>query len=109
MQPCCACWNLQNPAGQKLAWDFVRSHWEQIRSRGEELAGIFIVGAAGSFCDLGMRDQLRDFFAVHHEPVSERTLKQSVEGMNYCVDLKVQQRSQLAAWLQQHSHSASGH
>jgi hypothetical protein len=67
------------------------------------LAGIFIVGAAGTFCDLGMRNRLQDFFAAHHDPASERTLKQSVERINYCVDLKAQQGSQLAAWLQQHS------
>jgi aminopeptidase N/puromycin-sensitive aminopeptidase len=94
---------MQNPYGQKLAWDFVRSHWERIRSLGEELAGIYIVGAAGSFCDAGLRDQLQEFFATHHDSTSERTLKQSVERMNYCLDLKTQQGSQLAAWLKLHS------
>ena len=94
---------MQNPDGQKLAWDFVRSHWEKIQSRGEELAGIFIVRSAGSFCDAGLRDQLQDFFAAHHDPASERTLKQSVERINDCVDLKARQGSPLAVWLQQHS------
>jgi L-rhamnose isomerase len=94
---------MQNPDGQKLAWDFVRSHWEKIQSRGEELAGIYIVGSAGSFCDAGLRDQLQDFFAAHHDPASERTLKQSVERINHCVDLKARQASPLAVWLQQQS------
>jgi hypothetical protein len=100
---------MQNPDGHKLAWDFVGSHWEKIQSLGGAYAGAAIAGAAGCFCDLGMRDQVQDFFAAHHEPSSERTLKQSMERINYCVDLKAQQESPLAAWLQQHSDSSGGH
>jgi aminopeptidase N len=100
---------MQNPDGHKLAWDFVGSHWEKIQSLGGAYAGAAIAGAAGSFCDVGMRDQVQDFFAAHHEPSSERTLKQSMERINYCVDLKAQQESPLAAWLQQHSDSSGGH
>ncbi len=100
---------MQNPDGQKLAWDFVRSHWEKLQSVGGAYAGAAVAGAVGSFCEGGMRDQVQDFFASHHEPSSERTLKQSVERMNYCIDLKTQQGSQLAAWLQQHSDSSGGH
>jgi aminopeptidase N len=100
---------MQNPDGQKPAWDFVCSHWEKIQSLGGEFAGIIIAGTAGSFCDVGMRDQVQAFFAAHHESASERTLKQSVERINYCIDLKAQQGSQLAAWLQRHSDSAGGH
>jgi aminopeptidase N len=100
---------MRNPNGETLAWDFVRSHWEKIQTLGGAFAGAAVAGASASFCDAGMRDQLQDFFAVHHEPASERTLKQSVERINYCVDLKAQQGSQLAAWLQQHSSSSGSH
>ncbi len=99
---------MRNPAGEKLAWDFVRSHWEKITSLGGAFAGAAVAGSAGSFCDPGMRDQLQGFFAAHHEPSSERTLKQSIERINYCVDLKAQQGSQLAAWLQQHAGNPGG-
>lgn len=102
-------WMMQNPDGQKLAWDFARSHWEKLQSMGGAFAGAAIAGAAGTFCDVGMRDQVQEFFAAHHEPASERTRKQSVERINYCVDLKAQQGSQLADWLRQHSGSAGGH
>jgi len=99
---------MRNPAGEKLAWDFVRSHWEKVTSLGGAFAGAAVAGSAGSFCDVAMRDQVQDFFAAHHEPAAERTLKQSVERMNYCVDLKAQQGSQLAAWLQQHAGNPGG-
>jgi aminopeptidase N len=99
---------MRSPDGEKLAWDFVRSHWEKIQSLGGAFAGAAVAGASGSFCDAGMRDEVQDFFATHHEPAAERTLKQSMERINYCLDLKTQQGSQLAAWLQQHSGSAGG-
>ena len=99
---------MQNPDGQQLAWNFVRSHWEKIQNLGGAFAGSAIADATGSFCDVGMRDEVKDFFTAHHEPASERTLKQSVERMDYCVDLKAQQGGPLAAWLQ-HSGSPAGH
>ena len=91
---------MRNPQGEKVGWDFVRSHWEKIENIGGAFSGGAIAGSTGSFCDAGMRDEVKDFFSTHHEPASERTLKQSLERMNYCVDLKTQQGSQLSSWLQ---------
>jgi aminopeptidase N len=98
---------MRNPAGTKLAWDFVRSHWADVEKVGGGFTSGEIVAATGSFCDVTMRDQAVDFFATHKVPTAERTLKQSVERMNYCVDLKTQQTPQLSAWLGQHG-GASG-
>lgn len=91
---------MRNPDGEKVAWDFVRSHWEKIENIGGAFSGGAIAGSTGTFCDAAMRDQVKDFFSTHHEPASERTLKQSLERMNYCIDLKAQQGSQLSSWLQ---------
>ena len=99
---------MRNPAGQKLAWDFVTSHWDKIQSLGGAFAGGAVAGPAGSFCNADMRDQVQDFFSSHHEAASDRTLKQSLERINYCVDLKAQQEGPLAAWLQRHSESPGG-
>ena len=49
-----------------------------------------------------MRDEVQAFFTEHPAPAAERTLKQSVERMNYCVDMKALQGPQLASWLQRH-------
>jgi aminopeptidase N len=97
---------MRNPAGEKLAWDFVRARWSDIVNLGGAFGGGTIVEATGSFCDAGRRDEVKDFFATHHAPAAERALKQSVERMNYCVDLKAQQASQLATWLLGHSSSS---
>jgi aminopeptidase N len=97
---------MRNPAGTKLAWDFVRAHWSEVANLGGAFGGGIVVAATGSFCDSGMRDEVKDFFATHHAPASDRTLKQSLERVNYCVDLKAQQGTQLASWLQSHGNQA---
>ncbi|HEX3821853.1 MAG TPA: M1 family metallopeptidase [Candidatus Sulfotelmatobacter sp.] len=93
---------LQNPAGQKLAWHYIKQHWPELEKAGGPFASAQIVGATGVFCDAGMRDQVTDFFTEHKVAAAERTYKQSIERINNCVDLKSQQETQLASWLGQH-------
>jgi aminopeptidase N len=92
---------MGNPAGTRLAWDFVREHWPDIEKIGGGFTSGEVVAATSAFCDPGMRNEVQDFFATHKVPVAERTLKQSLERMKYCVDLKVRQTPQLSSWLQQ--------
>ena len=93
---------LGNPAGEKLAWDFIRQHWTEIEKAGGPFASAQVVGATSVFCDAGMRDQVTEFFTAHKIAAAERTYKQSIERINNCVDLKSQQETQLASWLGQH-------
>ncbi len=93
---------MGNPAGKKLAWDFIQSHWDAIAKAGGPFASAEVVGATSVFCDAGMRDQVTDFFAAHKIAAAERTYKQSIERINNCIDLKSQQEPQLASWLGQH-------
>jgi aminopeptidase N len=96
---------MQNPAGTRLAWDFARAHWNDVANLGGAFGGGVIVRATGSFCDASMRDEVKEFFVTHQSPAYERGLKQSLERINYCVDLKAQQGTQLASWLQSHATS----
>jgi aminopeptidase N len=93
---------LRNPAGEKLAWDFIQSHWDAVQKAGGPFASAQVVGATGVFCSANMRDQVTDFFAAHKVEAAERTYKQSIERINNCVDLRAQQEPQLASWLGQH-------
>ena len=97
-----------NPAGEQLGWDFVRTHWPEIEKAGGPFASGQIVAASGSFCDAQKRDEMKEFFSTHKVEAAERTLKQSLERVNYCVDLKASQSPQLATWLGQHANSAAG-
>jgi aminopeptidase N len=90
---------MVNSAGQKLAWDFVRSHWADVEKAGGPFASAQMVTSAGSFCDAALRDQVKDFFSVHKVAAAERSFGQTMERINNCVDLKSQQSNQLASWL----------
>jgi len=91
---------MGNPAGQSLAWDFVRSHWPEVEKAGGPFASAQMVISAGTFCETGLRDQVNDFFSTHKVAAAERSFRQSMERINNCVDLKSQQASQLASWLE---------
>jgi len=94
---------LRNPAGQELAWNFIRQHWPELEKAGGPFASAQVVQATSSFCDAGLRDQVTEFFTSHKVEAAERSYKQSIERINNCVDLKTQQEPQLASWLGQHS------
>jgi len=94
---------MANSAGERLAWDFVRSHWAEVEKAGGPFASAQIVTSAGLFCDAGLRDQVTDFFSTHKVAGAERSFKQTVERIDNCVDLKSQQSNQLASWLGSHS------
>jgi aminopeptidase N/puromycin-sensitive aminopeptidase len=100
---------MRNPAGEKLAWDFVLQHWESVQKVGGPFASAEIVGSTSSFCDAHMRDQVTEFFSAHKVEGADRSYRQSIERINDCVDLKSQQEPQLASWLGQHGSSAGGH
>ncbi len=90
---------VKRPATSRQAWDFVRAHWAEIDKLGGAFAGGAIVNATGSFCDAQMGNEVKEFFAAHSTPSAERTLKQSLEQIGYCVDMKERQSPQLATWL----------
>jgi aminopeptidase N/puromycin-sensitive aminopeptidase len=96
---------LENPDGQKLAWDFIRQHWSEIEKSGGPFASAQVVGATSGFCDAGMRDQVSEFYSAHKVAAAERTYRQSIERINNCIDLKSQQEPQLASWLGQHGNA----
>src|SRR5581483_11210001 len=97
---------MGTPAGQPIAWEFVRSHWKEIDAVQKGYNSGAIVQATGSFCSAQLHSEVQDFFATHQVPDAQRTLRQSLERIDYCVDLKSQQSNQLASWLDQRGSSA---
>jgi aminopeptidase N len=90
---------MHNPAGEKLAWDFVQSHWDSVQKVGGPFTSAAIVGATGSFCSAKMREQLTSFYDAHKIAAAERTYRQSIERIDECVDLKSEQEPRLALYL----------
>ena len=101
LSPCLISALMQNPSVERQAWSFVQGHWASIDKLGGAFAGAAIVQATGSFCDAGMREQVKTFFTTHPAPAAERSFKQSLERINNCIDLRTQQQEQLASWLKQ--------
>ena len=102
-----------NPQTRDLAWEFVRTHYDEINKKaGGGLGGIGVfLGIAGSFCDAQKRDEVVQFFQQHPMPGTERNQKEAIESINSCITLRGQQQDKLSAWLKQNRKtdaSASG-
>jgi aminopeptidase N/puromycin-sensitive aminopeptidase len=97
---------MEQPKGRDLAWEFAKSHWSEIEKIGGGVTAAEVVGATSSFCSSDLHDQVQQFFTEHKVPTAERGLQQSLERINYCVDLKSQQGPRLAQWLNEHENRA---
>ena len=94
---------VRNPEESRMAWDFARAHWAEISKMGGAFGSGAITEAAAAFCDPQLESEVKDFFAAHPVPSAERTLKQSLESIGQCIDMKTRQAPQLATWLGQQS------
>jgi aminopeptidase N len=98
---------LRNPSSQKAAWDFMRQNFDQLMKKtggGLGGVGVFLYGAEG-FCSAPQATEVKQFFEQHPFPGTERNQKEVIESINGCVELRDQQRSNLAAWLQQNGNA----
>ena len=96
---------LANPVSQDATWEFMRTHFDQLMAKtggGLGGVGIFLYGAQ-IFCSADKATEVKQFFQQHPFPGTERNQRESIETINGCVELKDQQRTNLAAWLKQQS------
>jgi aminopeptidase N len=91
---------LSNPAINARAWTFVKDHWTELQPKiSVAFADVRIVQALGSFCDAGTRDDVRAFFATHRLGNAARTIDQTIERIDNCVQLRQEQTIPVTAWL----------
>jgi aminopeptidase N/puromycin-sensitive aminopeptidase len=88
-------------AKRARVWAFIKSHWPDLEHRLASYTRGEIFSATSSMCDAGDRDDVQAFYAQHRVDSAERTVRQSVERMNNCIDMREQQGSRLASWLKQ--------
>ncbi|MBI2677262.1 MAG: M1 family metallopeptidase [Candidatus Koribacter versatilis] len=93
-----------DPYNQQQAWELFKSDWPALEKKMSSYVRGESVRVAGSFCDAGMRDDAKQFFASKGNPQS-RTARQTMERINSCIDLKQQQQPKLSAWMAQHGGS----
>jgi len=94
---------VRNPYTRAEAWKFVQNHWSDVEKTFTPSSGSELVYSAGSFCDAEAASNVSAFFKVHNVPSSERTLRQAVERINACADLRKIQGTNLQSWLSANS------
>jgi aminopeptidase N/puromycin-sensitive aminopeptidase len=99
---------MHNVDSQKLAWSWTKEHWAGMAEKITMSSGPRIVSATRHFCDAAMRDDVQAFFTGHKVASSERTLKQSLERIDSCINFRTHQQRDLTAWLAQHSATTAG-
>jgi aminopeptidase N len=90
---------LENPAARSTAWSFVKSRWEDIVAKtGANQAAVRLVTAAATFCDAGMRDDVKAFFGGKGLADSA-ALRQTLEHVQVSMDFKAAQQGNFARWV----------
>jgi len=82
------------------AWAFTKAHWAELEPKITiSLGDVTLATSLSSFCSAEARDDITAFFRAHKLPAAERTLQQTVERINNCIETKQRQQPALAAWL----------
>ncbi|MFL6246868.1 MAG: M1 family aminopeptidase [Thermoanaerobaculia bacterium] len=90
---------FEKPERRAESWAFVKSNWEELHKKFTPWGGASIVGATGAFCDPKLRADVQQFFATHAVEASDRSLRQALEKMDMCVELRTLQAQNFASWI----------
>lgn len=99
---------LGNPAGRDLGWTFVKEHWADLQKKLTTWSSAGLVRSTGTFCDARDRDDIGRFFTQYKVATAERSLKQTLEGITDCINLKSGQEANLKEWLEGASPESGG-
>jgi aminopeptidase N/puromycin-sensitive aminopeptidase len=95
---------LQNPSSRELAWNYIKTNWDKVQAQLTTEMGGRLVGATGSLCSTDAREDVKQFFAVHKVPSSDRSLRHAIERIDGCVELRSLQEANLQKWLAAQPH-----
>jgi len=90
---------VESPA-REITWDYLKAHWDSLAEKVATFGGRGAVSALAGFCSVEMRDDIQQFFTSHRAPGAERTLRQSLERINSCIEFKQLQGGNLQKFLQ---------
>jgi aminopeptidase N len=92
---------LSESPAREIAWDYLKSHWNELAEKVTTFGGRGAVSALGGFCSVEKHDEIQQFFAAHRAPGAERALQQSLERITNCVEFKQLQGDNMQKFLQQ--------
>jgi aminopeptidase N len=91
---------FENPAARDRAWSFMTTHWKELEPKVTIVGGdTRLVSALGAFCDQNARDRIKKFFDEHKLPGAVRTLDQTLERIDNCIELRTRQTPAVGRWL----------
>jgi aminopeptidase N len=90
---------LRNPAGNDIAWDFVKRNWEAIYRRIPFGAAGMILGSAGATCDPARAEEIRRFASERNLREASRATAAAAERIANCAEFRALQQESLERWL----------
>jgi len=93
---------LERRETQDQAWTYITGHWAEVERKATANAETRIAEAAGAFCTVEKRGEVKAFFDVHPVGASARTLARTLESIDACVALRGRQEPELRRWLAAH-------
>jgi aminopeptidase N/puromycin-sensitive aminopeptidase len=94
---------MRNGAGGKIAWEFVRTNFQQIKAKSSVWSAAFMLFSAGNLCSTQANEELQQFYQQVHLPAAERGVKQAVERNADCARFRDKQQPALAQFLQKNA------
>jgi aminopeptidase N/puromycin-sensitive aminopeptidase len=89
-----------NSATRDRAWTFTKQRWTELEAKVSiSLGDVSLVSSLANFCSAEARDDIAGFFKGHQLPAAGRTLQQTIERINNCIDTRQRQQESLAKWL----------
>ena len=90
-----------NLKGRDLAWEFVKTNWEELDRRYGEggFALMELVSVAGRFTTRERLDDVRAFFDENPVPGADRSVRQALERIELNVAFLARNRDGLADWF----------
>lgn len=92
-------YGLEIPENRDQTWQFLKTHWDQVKAQLTTDSGSYIVDAAGSFCSANAHNDVKSFFDAHPAPDSDVALKHALEHIDECTEFRRDQEPNLKSWL----------
>jgi aminopeptidase N/puromycin-sensitive aminopeptidase len=90
---------FNKPEIQSVAWEYFKAHFTELYDKAGPTNGSSLVNIAGRFCDPKLRDDSQSFFASQNLPGTERPLRNALDRVNACIELKSLQQANLSVFL----------
>ena len=90
-----------NPKGKALAWDFLKDNWDTFMERYGHGGFMLmrLVGLPRGFTTRERLEEVREFYESHPAPAAERSVRQTIEGLELNVAWLERNKEDVAAWF----------